>query len=273
MTNTQYLFTFTRFACGCAYRTSTDTPVFCPEHHDEPHRGAIMEQGTIYTPTPDIPDVPGLVISQHWEHLPILLRNSSSNSLHTTTYVLDAKGNEWKEKEEGQVGLCAACFVEKGNDYFETGIAMCECGQEQCSYRWCGSLTGLHAYWRPHVQGKSKDISGIPDEDIFNYGTYEDQNVETNDALEAERDDLTAQIEKLMRDMETARHQAGGDQPAEQHQSIYLIPWLDEEYSLANQPEQELNLPQRQLARSDLFKKIARLHIIGALPPIQPLAD
>ena len=273
MTNIQYVFSFARFACGCAYHTLTDTPVFCPQHHDEPHRGAITELESIYTPAPEIPDIPGLVKSQYWEHPPILLRNSSSNSLHTTTAVLDANGNEWKEKEEGQVGLCAACFVEKGNDYCETGIAMCECGQELCSYRWCGSLTGLHAYWRPHVRGTSKDISGIPDEDIFSYGTYENQNAETTDALDAERDDLTAQIEKLMREMETAKRQADSDQPAEEHQSIYLIPWLGEDYRLMNQPEQELNSPDRQLARNDLFKKIARLHLIGALPAIQELAD
>ena len=273
MTNGRYIFTVTRFACGCAYRTSLDTAVFCPQHHDESHRGAIREQETFYTDTNDTPDVPGLVMSPHSGHRPIVLRNTESNSIHTSVSVLDGSRNEWKASDEDQVGLCAACFIDNEDDYVETRIAMCECGQDRCSYRWCGSLNGLHAYWRLHVQGRSEEATGIPDEDIFSYGRYDEQNEDVTQALDAERADLTAQIEMLMHEMETARQQATNVQPTDEQQSIYLMPWLDQDYRVMNQPEQEVNRPQRQLARSALFKKIARLHIIGALPPIQPLAD
>lgn len=264
MTQKQYVFTITRFICGCVYRTAGDTAVFCPTHRTEPHRGVIQEQEMLYTPTPDPPEIPGLVMNSYYKKIPHVLRNSSRNSIHTTASVLDGDGNEWHEPQEEQVGLCAACYIDQ-DDCFETGIAMCECGNEKCSYRWCGTTTGLHAFWRLHTEGKSKETTGTPEIDIFSHGKFEDQTEDITETLNEERISLEQEIEKQMREMETVREKHEGNEPHDDQQTVYLTKWLDREYLHMKQPNNP-NAPP-EIARTALRRKIARLLIIGALPP------
>ena len=264
MTQKQYIFNITRFICGCVYRTAGDTAVFCPTHRTEPHQGVIQEQETVHTPTADPPDIPGLVMNSHYKTTPHVLRNDSRNSIHTTTSVQDGDGHEWSEPQEDEVGICAACYIDR-EDCYETRIAMCECGDERCSYRWCGALTGLHAYWRLHTQGKSEETTGIPEVDIFSYGKFQEQTEAITETLNEERISLEQEIEKQMQDMETVREQKDNNQPDDTQQAIYLMPWLDTEYLRMKQPNNPNAHPE--IARTALRRKIARLHIIGALPP------
>ena len=136
MTERRYIFTTTRFRCGCAYRIIGDTAVFCPQH-----REIITGTERIETPEPTTPDVPGLVMEQYLKGVAHTLMNTRRNSLHTLTSVLDGRGNEWAEPSEELVGMCAACFIDQ-EEHYETGMAMCECGDKDCSYRWCGSGRG-----------------------------------------------------------------------------------------------------------------------------------
>ncbi len=266
MTEGKYVFTITRFQCGCVYQTIGDTAVFCPQHRREWHRGIITGRETIRTPGPATPDVPGLVMEQYLKGVAHTLRNTRDNSLHTMTSVLDGRGDEWAEPSEEMVGLCAACFIDQ-EQCSETGVAMCECGNEDCSYRWCGSAEGLHAFWRLHVLGKSEEVTGIPETDIFSYGQYAEQRDKVTAALDPEREDLRAWAVEIMKEMETAREKAGAPGQTGDQQSVYLIPWLDREYEAMTGDGAPR---ERELARRQLTMKITRLHVIGALPPAQP---
>ena len=183
MTEKSYIFTITRFQCGCVYRTVGDTAIFCPRHRSEWHRGSIRETETIYTPTAEAPDIPGLVMHTFKNPMPVTIRNSRKNSLHSMVTTVDADGNEWDEPSEKYVGLCTACFIDHGG-YLESKVAACECRNERCSYRWCGTTTGLHAFWRLHAQGRSEETTGIPEEDIFSHGKFDELNKEVALALE-----------------------------------------------------------------------------------------
>ena len=185
MADRQYVFTVTRFRCLCVYRTIGDTAVFCPQH-----RAPIMENETFHTSTPETPDIPGLVMYPPANNTPVTLRNHTRNSIHTMVSILDGEGNEWEAPQEEYVGICAACLIEDEENH-ETRIAMCECGDEKCSYRWCGDTTGLHAYWRIHALKQSEETTGIPEGDIFSYGTIQEQNGDVSIAL-ASRADLSA---------------------------------------------------------------------------------
>ena len=266
MTEGKYVFTITRFQCGCVYQTIGDTAVFCPQHRGEWHRGIITGRETIRTPGPEIPEVPGLVMDRYMRGVAHTLRNTRDNSLHTMTSVLDGRGDEWAEPSEEMVGLCAARFIDQ-EQCSETGVAMCECGNEDCSYRWCGSAEGLHAFWRLHVLGKSEETTGISDQDIFSYGRYAEQRDKVTAVLDREREELEDRTRELMKDMENAREQAEASEQARAQPSPCLIPWLDREYEAMTG---EGAPRERELARRQLARKITRLHVIGALPPAQP---
>ena len=265
MTERKYVFTFTHFQCGCAYRTIGDTAVFCPQH-----REIITGTERIETPEPKTPDVPGMVMDPYLKGTAQTLRNTRHNSIHVMTSVLDGQGDEWDEPSEEMVGLCGACFIDE-EQYYETQVAMCECGKEKCSYRWCGSTEGLHAFWRLHAQGKSEETTGIPERDIFNYGQYSKQSSEVASALDQEREDLRSRAGEMTIDMESAREQAKTsgqteEQQTRNQQSVYLTPWLDRDYQAmtgASDPREQ------ERARRTLQGKITRLHVIGTLPPAE----
>ena len=261
MTERRYIFTTTRFRCGCAYRIIGDTAVFCPQH-----REIITGTERIETPEPTTPDVPGLVMEQYLKGVAHTLMNTRRNSLHTLTSVLDGRGNEWAEPSEELVGMCAACFIDQ-EEHYETGMAMCECGDKDCSYRWCGSAEGLHAFWKLHVQGKSEEAAGIPETDIFSYGQYSTQNSRVTAVLDRERKELEDRVQELMEEMKNAREEAGASEQAGGQPSPYLIPWLDREYAAMTGGGAAM---EREMARRQLAGKITRLHIIGSMPPAQP---
>ena len=269
MTATRYQFEFVKFSCGCAYRTIGDVAVLCPQHHEETHRGVILGVQTYHTDTLETPDIAGLVMSRSWQGGAELLWNTGSNSLHTMKRLLDADGNEWNVPEHEQAGLCPACFIEN-DEYRETGIATCECGDERCSYRWCGDLTGIHAYWRLHVQRRSEEATSIPEEDIFSYGKFSDRTDEAIAALNVERDILAGEINQRMSQFYAAQDGCpapDGDAPMTAD-SVYRIPWLTNDYQVMQDPG--LSETRRQFARDALVEKIARLHVAGALPALEP---
>ena len=170
MTGSQYIFTATRFYCGCSYRTIGDTAVFCPEHRAEPHRGFITGEETIRIPSPQPPDILRLGMNKHLTNQPRTLRNTEYNSIYTKVQVMGPGQEEWESDRAEEVGLCAACFIES-QETWETGIAMCECGNEDCPYRWCGGTAGLHASggctprgsaWRPSRRTRRTYSPGAP---------------------------------------------------------------------------------------------------------------
>ena len=256
MADRQYVFTVTRFRCLCVYRTVGDTAVFCPQH-----RAPIVENETFHTHTPETPDIPGLVMHLPANNTPVTLRNHTRNSIHTMVSTLDGEGNKWDDAQEEYVGICAACLIE-GDESQETRIAMCECGDDKCSYRWCGDTTGLHAYWRIHALKQSQETTGIPEGDIFSYGTMQEQNEDISLALEAERTSLQQTIDALMQNMAAVRQLHENAVTDEPNHSIYLIPWLNQDYENMHQGEAR----QSSIARRNLMRKITRLHIIGAIP-------
>ncbi len=253
MTTAQHIFTTTRFECGCIYRTISDTAVFCPEH-----RRPITEEETINIPSPDTPDIPGLVMNGR---SPAILWNTGNNSLHTTTALLDGDSNEWADPNDELVGICPACFIDK-EEYLETGIAMCECGDQKCSYRWCGSTQGLHAFWRLHAEGRSQETTGRHDTDIFSYGKYETQSPEIRAVLDQERTALEKQAQESLRNMVETRQD---EEQQSTGQNPYLAPWLDRDYEMMTSASGSSTT--QEWARARLTGKLTRLHVIGALPP------
>ena len=266
MTRMQYIFRITRFYCGCIYRTMSDNAVFCPEHRHSSEVGFITGQETIQTPGPEVPHIPGLVMDPHAKGLPKTMMNTSRNSLHTRTSLLDGNGREWSDSEE-DVGICGACFLDSG-ELHTTQIAMCECGEEKCSYRWCGITDGLHALWRIHAQGLSQQTTGIREDDIFSYGSYEDQNEDLRKILDAEKQELERNADRLVQATLAARQAAGpGTKRRSYQQQVYLSRWLDSGYAAITK-EQD-NTQDARYARQRLAIKLLRLHIIGATPAVQ----
>ena len=265
MTEKQYSFKNTRFNCGCAYRTMSEDLVFCPEHRHSSPVGFITGKETTQSPGPEVPQIPGLVMDPYIKGRPKTMMNTSANSLHTRTYVLDGQGEEWSDYED-EIGSCNACFIDSGK-LNPTQIAMCECGKEECSYRWCGIINGLHALWRIHAQGLSQQTTGIPEDDIFSYGKYDEQTQELKEILKAEKQELEKNRDRLVLATLEARQEAGTgkERQSDQHQ-VYLSQWLDSEYAAITKEQnstEDVNYAQRRLAT-----KLLRLHIIGATPAV-----
>ena len=255
----QYIFRTTRFHCGCVYQT-IDNAVFCPEHRRD---GFITSQETIRTPDSSPPRIQGLAMNTFAPSRPKVLRNDDRNSLHVMTSVLDGRKENWTDDEVQEVGLCTACFIDL-KDNIETEIAMCECGSEDCSYRWCGRLDGLHALWRLHAQGLSPDSIGTPEEDIFSYGPFWEKSEETREILSRERDHLREADRKLAQEAILAR-QAALPQAGRRHISPVLMShWMDPEI---REMEQETDPRRANWALSRLEAKMARLYVIGAVAP------
>ena len=213
MTEKQYSFKITRFHCGCAYRTMSDDLVFCPEHRHSSPVGFTTGHEITQSPGPEVPETPGLVMNPYVEGLPKTMMNTSRNSLHTRTSVVDGNGEEWSGSEE-EFGICNACFIDSG-ELNPTRIAMCECGEEKCSYRWCGIIHGLHALWRIHAQGLSQQTTGIRDDDIFSYGSYDELTKDLREILNAEKQELERNANRLVPATLAARQdgRAGDESP------------------------------------------------------------
>ena len=266
MTGRQYIFRITRFYCGCVYRTVSDDAVFCPEHRHSWHRGFITGQETIQIPGPEVPQIRGMVMNTYAKGLPKTMMNTSRNSLHTRMSVMDGNGGEWSDSEEEEVGICSACFIDSG-DLNPTQIAMCECGEEKCSYRWCGMTDGLHALWRIHAQGLSQQTTGIREDDIFSYGSYDEQTEDMRKILKAEKQELERNADRLVRATLAARQAAGpGTKRRSYQQQVYLSRWLDSAYAAITK-EQD-NTQDVRHARQRLAVKLLMLHIIGATPEV-----
>ena len=265
MTEKQYSFKNTRFNCGCAYRTMSEDLVFCPEHRHSSPVGFITGKETTQSPGPEVPQIPGLVMDPYIQGRPKTMMNTSGNSLHTRTYVLDGKGEEWSDSEK-EVGICNACFIDSG-ELNPTRIAMCECGEEKCSYRWCGIIFGLHALWRIHAQGLSQQTTGIQENDIFSYGKYDEQTKDLKKIINAEERELERNANRLVPATLAARQEAGtGKQRRSYQHQVYLSRWLDSEYAAITKEQNSTEAVRH--ARSVLAVKLLRLHIIGATPAV-----
>ena len=265
MTEMPYSVKITRFYCGCAYKTMSDVLVFCPEHRHSSPVGFITEQKTFQSPGLEVHQIPGLVINPHVEGIPKTMMNTSSNSLHTRTSVLDGNGEEWSDSEK-EVGICNACFIDSG-ELNPTRIAMCECGEEKCSYRWCGIIFGLHALWRIHAQGLSQQTTGIQENDIFSYGKYDEQTKDLKKIINAEERELERNANRLVPATLAARQEAGtGKQRRNYQHQVYLSRWLDSEYAAIT--KEQSSTEAVGYARRILATKLLRLHIIGATPAV-----
>ena len=258
------LLTFTRFFCGCIYRTLDDQAVFYPQHRQEPHRAYATGTERVPIPSQDNFPIRGLVMSRYFKSHPAVLQNSSSNSLHTIVSTKDGRNEEWDTPEPELLGLCTACFIDH-EQRDETRIAMCECGDEDCSYRWCGSLDGLHAFWRLHTQAASEQATGLAELDIFSYGPFQDQQPHIQETLNQQRKDLVMETEQLCQDVMEARrlHSPSGRSAPPTGPAAYLNPWLDPECRrLAENPDRR----DARIYKRSLLQKVRRLHIIGAMP-------
>ena len=209
--STRYVFSISRFHCGCIYRRSTDRIYFCPVH-----RGILTGEETIRLPDGmtggrgDQPKILRLAMSEFNPHWPDVVYNTERNSLSQTNQIT-ARGEEWHTWTD-ETGLCAACFID-GEDVVPTGAAMCECGNRDCVYRWCGRNDGLHAYWMLHAAGITKETTGVDDRDIFAYGPFNDQPAEVTRVLDDEREYLNKSAAERARIMTDSR--------------TLLPPWLD----------------------------------------------
>ena len=275
-TPTQYMLTITRFSCGCLYRTSTDQAVFCPAHRHRSPVGFITGVETIKAATPVVPHLARLTMHPTLTGIPLELRCTQSNSLHQQVHTLDAQGNEW-DRQTDQTGLCAACLVEH-QEPNETRIAACECGDPDCSYRWCGSTQGVHAYWRLHAQDLSQQSTGIPNRDIFSHGPEKDLSQQVRAVLETERKDLNKQADRLLQATLHARripshkgllpaapgHTSGSRRRTSIAHPVHLSRWLDRECEAIAAPA---TTPRHREASIRTIKpKLLRLYIIGAMP-------
>lgn len=259
MTNRRFIFTSAHFRCGCAYRVLFDAVFFCPTHHEP-----IIEYRTTVTPTPEIPDIPGLVMSRIFKDRPETLRNHAHNSLHKTINVQDRRRQDWGDTGDEENGLCPACFVQH-QDFIDTRVAACECRDEQCDYRWCGQTGGLHAWWGLHATGRSHELTGIPEEDIFSHGAFEDLNDEVTQVLTAEEQWLKQAASLLVARILVVRSQPAPEDHQHEGEALYLAPCLDENWNIATDPSQET--ATQDLARRKLGEKLLRLHLIGAINP------
>ena len=243
-----YIFRTARFNCGCIYRIRFDTPIMCPAH-----RTFIVEEKEFRSDTPDMPEITGLVTNKQYNNLPIILCNSSNNSLHVNSIVKDGQGEEWSCNEEEELGLCAACFIEN-NEYTDTRITACECGNEYCSYRWCGSLHGLHAFWKLHSQNQSYEITGIPERDIFSYGKANELDDNVINILSEQRTRLLEISEILIQDMTAFKNQANNTESDQI--PAYSSDWLNKTYEM---------LTTMRGAQSSLSNKLLRFYVTGLL--------
>ena len=269
----RYIFRTAQFQCGCVYQILGETAAACPQHQSPISREANYESHT-----PENPGIPGLVMSQYFKSQPHILHNHNSNSLHNLTSVRDGQGNSWIDEQEDQTGLCAACLIDE-DSYTETGYAICECGNENCSYRWCGATQGLHALWAVHVQGKAMELLGWPDEDIFSYGPYLDQKQEIKSILNEEQKLLIRRMEILLDGIKKARSNRNPELNSELNSETegapdeilgtgYLTPWLDDDYERAvSQKEQpEGKRYPEALYLKILAVKLLRLHLVSPIP-------
>ena len=197
-----------------------------------------------------------------------MLRNSVQNSVHSLASLQDAMGNEWANSEEDQAGRCAACFIDN-EEMVETRITACECGNERCSYRWCGRLDGLRALWMTHAQGRSQETVGIDEHDIFAYGPAQGMQEKPQQSLDAERQQLSAEAETLLVEMTNFRNSAEHrpDDPA----SPYERPWLDAQYDVMTEPKQQDH--HQEMARANLLRKLTRLQAAGLIKVERPEAE
>lgn len=222
---TRYIFSISRFHCGCIYRRSTDRIYFCPVH-----RGILTGEETIRLPDGmtgghgDQPKMLHLAMSSFNPNWPDMVHNTDSNSLIQRSKI-SAKGEEWHKWTE-ENGLCAACYIDD-EEIVPTFAAMCECGDRDCVYRWCGRTQGLHAYWLLHAAGLTEQTTGVDDRDIFAYGPCNDQREEVTRILDDERESLNHSAADRAAKMADSRTQ--------------LPPWLDTLRQTAARHPQQLH--------------------------------
>ena len=253
-----------RFFCGCIHHTPSDTAVICPDHFNTPEAAFLTGKETIKLPQQN--STPSKFQRTPRPHLRLpagSLHNYPHNSLHTTVAVLDANGEEWSSPDVEQTGLCAACFID--HEYMkETRIAICECGKPDCSYRWCGDIRGLHAFWPIHANATSQQITGIADRDIFTQGAFDDLPDSTKTVLRTQQDTLQQQLQQAICEYSEARQpRANGIHPRT-HRPVYLSAWLDSEYRAITSPDP--NIPTA-IAQERLARKLTRLIVAGAIHP------
>ena len=262
--------TVARFFCGCLYLNPIDTALMCPKHRDTPERAYITGRERITAPDNNISHIPALARNRVIPQIPEVLSNNSRNSIQNVSYVIDGQREQWSTPEPDAIGLCAACYIDF-DDIYETRVSMCECPDEQCSYRWCGSLNGLHAFWKLHAQSKSQEATGIRESDIFREGQFIELPEEARNILDKERATLQAQADRLIPELHQAR-QAFAHRRSPRPPSVYLSPFLDSMYnSMYKTTTSQLSRhkPQRNLIATTLRNDLLRLYIMGAIPPFQ----
>ena len=262
--NGRYIFQTASFQCGCVYRTVADTLVFCPVHRQDWHRGAITGTETLELPGPETPEIEGLVMSPYGKDRPEVYRNTDNNSIHTRVQTFDGRQEEWDEHQAEELGLCPACLIDNV-DRHETGIAMCECGSDRCSFRWCGSTQGLHAFWHLHAQGRVKEVTGIHDQDIFSHGPCEQHSQTVQDVLDEERARIVETVQNLTAITLLAR-KSNQNGPRGTFHPAYLNAWFDPDCHTINDTN---NPREKDWAALRLAEKLGRLLVIGAMPPPQ----
>ena len=253
----------TRFYCGCVHLTPNDTAVFCPHHYktNTPAYITSREQVAAAPPNPRKPVSMRYPMGSSPEV--ILLQNDATNSLHSVSYVTDPQYNDWESPKSHHVGLCPPCFIDDGR-LIQTRFARCECGDEECAYRWCGETQGLHGFWPIHAAGNSLKLTGIPESDIFSHGPHSSLPPVARYALEAASANLEREVKATARDYIAAR---GAARPSEgrnkAYNLLYLSHWLDRPYeAIIRAP---LLAGQQAGASTELKQKLSRLLVMGAI--------
>lgn len=165
----KYVMRIARFVCGCIYRLSADTLLYCPNHRHMWHRGIITAEETISLPHPmdgtqgNAPEIQNLVRHRTLTNYPVVYENDETNSYYMTRATASPDSG-FRTEQSREAGLCSACLIEN-DETTPTSYALCECGDRDCRHRWCGSLQGLHAVWPLHAKGGLQQITGKDDDD------------------------------------------------------------------------------------------------------------
>lgn len=252
----------TRFHCGCIFRTPVDTVVLCPNHKGRPRSSFITGQERITIPAGYPNASKQLPIDRHPVNRPRLLQNFPSNSIHTLSYITDPDHNPWSDPEAEITGLCAACFIDD-NNLKQTRIAICECGDEQCAYRWCGDTTGLHAFWTIHAENRSEELTGISEGHIFSHGAFDDLNPKAREALDAARAQLLESVSRATQQFENARTRANPASHRRAFEPVYLTDWLSRSYPLRTSTPPNRDTRHQYASPR---RKLTRLVAAGVLP-------
>ena len=198
-----------------------------------------------------------MTMNRYFKDHPEVLENNQHNSYHTTVST-KSPDSTLSDDEPDLTGLCTPCYIQH-DQHTSTHIAVCECGDTDCHYRWCGLLTGLHAAWPLHADGSLENLTSIPGYELFQYEEEDHLPPAVKHTLQQTAARTAAKIQS-----EAIRVIQGRTTNQEDH--LIQGPYLGPAYRNLIRAETQA---RRNSALRSLEQKLTRLHVTGAWPPSQ----